>query len=443
MTRRSSSPISISRAPAASVPSCASIRSRSIDPRRHAAQRERDCLGEGSRRRRRIESGRRSGCRKDGRSTCNRQSAAHPGPRVTPELSFANRSNLQDPHMPSTIIDSIIFGDIFSDEPMRNVWSDENRTQKYLDIEAALARVQGRLGIIPKEAADEIVRHCTIDQIDMAKLKQQTQRIGYPVLGVVSQLNALCRDKLGEYCHWGATTQDVTDTATVLQIRDALDLIDDDLTAISAALADLAKRYRDTPMAGRSNLQQAVPITFGFKMAELLSAIERHRERLAQLRPRVLMGEFGGASGTLASIENGAMETQQALMQALGLAQPLIAWHTIRDTIAEVGCFLGLVGGTLGKFAMDVKLMMQTEVGEVYEPFAPGRGSSSTMPQKRNPISSCYIHAAISVVRQHAAALMDAMVADHERSTGPWEIEWIVLPEAFCLMAGALKQSRL
>ena len=136
------------------------------------------------------------------------------------------------------------------------------------------------------------------------------------------------------------------------------------------------------------------------------------------------------------------METQAGLMEELGLAQPPIAWHTIRDTIAEVGCFLGLVGGTLGKFAMDVKLMMQTEVGEVYEPFAHGRGSSSTMPQKRNPISSCYIHATISVVRQHAAALLDAMVADHERSTGPWEIEWIVLPEAFCLISGALKQTR-
>jgi 3-carboxy-cis,cis-muconate cycloisomerase len=344
--------------------------------------------------------------------------------------------------MPSTLIDSAIFGNIFSAEPMRKVWSDENRTQKYLDIEAALARVQGRLGIIPGEAADEIVKHCRIDEIDMAKLRQQTERIGYPVLGVVSQLNALCRDKLGEYCHWGATTQDITDTATVLQIREALDLIEADLAAISAAMADLARRYRDTPMVGRSNLQQAVPVTFGYKMAGLLSAVERHRERLAQLRPRVLIGEFAGAAGTLASIEKGAMETQQGLMRELGLAQPLIAWHTIRDTIAEVGCFLGLVGGTLGKLSMDVKLMMQTEVGEVYEPFAPGRGSSSTMPQKRNPISCVYIHAAISVVRQHAAALLDAMVADHERSTGPWEIEWIVLPEAFCLLSGALKQAR-
>ena len=344
--------------------------------------------------------------------------------------------------MPATIVDSSIFQDIFSAAAMRRVWSDENRTQKYLDIEAALARVQARLGIIPQEAADEIVKHCHVDQIDMAKLKQQTERIGYPVLGVVSQLNALCRDKLGEYCHWGATTQDITDTATVLQIREALALVDEDLTAISSALADLARRHRDTPMVGRSNLQQAVPVTFGYKMAGILSAIERHRERLAQLRPRVLTGEFAGAAGTLASIQSGAMETQQGLMQELGLRQPLIAWHTIRDTIAETGCFLGLVGGTLGKFATDVKLMMQTEVGEVYEPFAPSRGSSSTMPQKRNPISCCYIHATISVVRQHAAALLDAMVADHERSTGPWEIEWIALPEAFCLLSGALKQAR-
>ena len=302
--------------------------------------------------------------------------------------------------------------------------------------------MQARLGLIPQEAADEIVKHCDVQQIDMAKLRTQTERIGYPVLGVVSQLNALCRDRLGEYCHWGATTQDITDTATVLQIREALDLVEADLAAISAALATLARKHRDTPVIGRSNLQQAIPVTFGYKMAGLLSAIERHRQRLAELRPRVLVGEFAGAAGTLASLERGAMETQAGLMQELGLGQPLIAWHTIRDSIAETGAFLGLVGGTLGKLSMDVKLMMQTEVAEVYEPYHHGRGSSSTMPQKRNPISSCYIHAAISVVRQHAAALMDAMVADHERSTGPWEIEWIVLPQAFCLMAGALKQSR-
>ncbi len=343
--------------------------------------------------------------------------------------------------MAASIIDSSIFQGLFSSDAMRAVWSDENRTAKYLDVERALARVQGRLGLIPQEAADEIVSHCELEQIDMARLRQQTERIGYPILGVVTQVNQLCRDKLGEYVHWGATTQDITDTATVLQIREALVLVDDELAAIAQALAKLAREHRLTPVIGRSNLQQAIPVTFGYKMAGLLSAVQRHQERLAQLKPRVLVGEFAGAAGTLASLQTGAMDTQAGLCAELGLGQPVIAWHTIRDNIAEVGAFLGLVGGTLGKLSTDVKLMMQTEVGEVFEPFHHGRGSSSTMPQKRNPIGSCYIHAAISVVRQHAAALMDAMVADHERSTGPWEIEWIVLPEAFCLMAGALKQA--
>ena len=344
--------------------------------------------------------------------------------------------------MASTIIDSRIFGDIFSDARMRQVWSDENRTAKYLDIERALAKVQGELGLIPQEAADEIVKHCELSMIDWDKLKAKTEQIGYPIIAVVNQINANCRDRLGEYCHWGATTQDITDTAMILQMREGLALVEQDLSDISDALAVLAEKYRDTPIIGRSNLQQATPITFGYKMASILAGIERHRERLQQLKPRVLMGEFGGASGTLSSLEKGAMETQAALMKELGLAQPLISWHTVRDTVAEVGAFLGLVGGSLGKIAMDVKLLMQTEVGEVFEPFAPGRGSSSTMPQKRNPISCLYIHANISVARQHAAALMDAMVADHERSTGPWEIEWVSVPEIFCLMSGALKQTK-
>jgi 3-carboxy-cis,cis-muconate cycloisomerase len=351
-------------------------------------------------------------------------------------------TRIRDKPMASTLIDSRIFQGIFSSDAMRHVWSDENRTQKYLDVERALAVVQGRLGLIPQDAADEIVSHCVLGQIDLDLLRQQTERIGYPILGVVSQLNKLCRDRLGEYCHWGATTQDITDTATVLQIREALVIVDDELAAIANALAALCREHRLTPVIARSNLQQAIPVTFGYKMAGLLSAVLRHRERIEQLRERVLVGEFAGAAGTLASLETGAMETQAALCAELGLQQPVIAWHTIRDNIAETGAVLGLIGGTLGKLSMDVKLMMQTEVAEVFEPYHHGRGSSSTMPQKRNPIASCYIHAAISVVRQHAAALMDAMVADHERSTGPWEIEWIVLPDAFCLMAGALKQSR-
>src|SRR5712675_1064092 len=198
--------------------------------------------------------------------------------------------------MPTTAIDSAVFRDIFSTEAMRLVFSDENRIQKYLDFEAGLARAQARLGIIPQNACDEIVKHCRVEEIDIAKVKTQTERIGYPVLPVVQQLVALCRDGLGEWCHWGATTQDITDTATVLQIREAL--------------AALAKRYRDTPMAGRSNLQQAVPITFGYKVATYLAAFERHRQRLKELRPRVLVGEFGGAAGTLSSLGKRGLEVQ-------------------------------------------------------------------------------------------------------------------------------------
>ncbi len=274
--------------------------------------------------------------------------------------------------MPSTILDSAVFRDVFTTPAMRQVWSDENRVQKYLDFEAALAKAQGRLKIIPQEAADEIVRHCDAKLIDMAKLKEATERIGYPVLPVVQQLVKLCKDRLGEWSHWGATTQDITDTATVLQMREALDLVAKDIDGICDALAALAKKYRDTPMAGRSNLQQAVPITFGYKMATLLAAFERHRQRLAELKPRLLVGEFGGAAGTLSSLGKDGLRCQQELMKQLKLGQPAISWHTVRDTIAEAGCFLGLVTGTCGKIAFDVKLLMQTEVEEVQEPFHAG-----------------------------------------------------------------------
>jgi 3-carboxy-cis,cis-muconate cycloisomerase len=344
--------------------------------------------------------------------------------------------------MPSTYLDSAVFRDIFTTPAMRQVWSDENRVQKYLDFEAALARAQGALGIIPRDAMEEIVRHCDGKLIDMAKLKEATERIGYPVLPVVQQLVKLCKDGLGEWSHWGATTQDITDTATIMQIREALALVETDINAISDTLAALAKKYRDTPMAGRSNLQQAVPITFGYKMATLLGAFERHKQRLKELKARVLVGEFGGAAGTLSSLGKDGLKVQEDLCKELKLGQPDISWHTVRDRIAEVGCFLGLVTGTCGKIAFDVKLMMQTEVEEVFEPFHQGRGSSSTMPQKRNPISSVYITAQTAVVKQHVAALLEAMVEDHERATGPWEIEWIVLPEIFMLSAGALAQTR-
>jgi 3-carboxy-cis,cis-muconate cycloisomerase len=344
--------------------------------------------------------------------------------------------------MAATAIDSIILGNLFSTEAMRRVFSDESRLQRYLDVEAALAAVQARLGVIPLAAVAAIERHCSVRDLDLARLRCQTERLGDPVPAVVEQVVEKCPGDLGQHVHWGATTQDITDTATILQIREALALVDDDLQAIVASLADLARRYRDAPMAGRSNLQQAVPITFGYKAAVLLAAIERHRARLAELRPRVLVGEFGGAVGTLAALGPDGLKVRAALMKELGLGEADIAWHTTPDIIAEVACLLGLVAGTLGKIAADVKLLMQTEVGEVFEPFAEGRGVCSTMPQKRDPVSCNVILACTSLVRQHVAAILGGMVEDHERATGSAEIAWIAVPQLFLLSAGALRHAR-
>jgi 3-carboxy-cis,cis-muconate cycloisomerase len=344
--------------------------------------------------------------------------------------------------MPATALDSLILRDVFTTAAMRAIFSDEHRLQLYLDIEAALARVQARLGVIPAEAAAEIARHCTIDALDLEQLARDTERIGAPVQPVVAQLTALCRDDLGQWTHYGATTQDVMDTASVLQMRAAFALIDADLAAIADALAALARAHRDTVMAARSQLQHAIPTTFGFKMAGVLAAVLRDRTRLAQLTPRVTVGQLGGAVGTLASLGDKGPAVHDALMAELGLGTPEIAWHTARDRIAEAGGFLALVAGTCGKLARDVTLLMQTEVAEAAEAAAPGRGSSSTMPQKRNPVSSVMIQAAVPVVRQLAATLYEAMVEDHERASGAWQTEWIVVPDIFCLTAGVLAHTR-
>ena len=359
------------------------------------------------------------------------------------DLNNGENMSSQSTHPNATVIDSDVYSDIFSTSAMRDVWSDRSRVQYYLDFEKALAITEADLGVIPREAAEEISLHCNVDEIDFAKLKTATKHIGYPVLPVVQQLTTLCKDDLGQWCHWGATTQDTTDTATVLQIRSAFELIELEMKAVSESLSRLARDHRNTPMIGRSNLQQAVPLTFGYKAAVWLAGVDRHIQRLDQLRRRVLLGEFGGAVGTLASLGEQGLPVQQGVMERLGLIPPLISWHTVRDTIAEVGCFLGILCGLLDKIASDVKVMMMTELNEVQEPAGGGgRGASSTMPQKRNPISCAYITACSSVVRQHTASLLSAMNADFERATGTWEIEWLVLPEMFCLSAGALAQAK-
>ncbi|KAL9109543.1 MAG: hypothetical protein Q9227_005879 [Pyrenula ochraceoflavens] len=345
----------------------------------------------------------------------------------------------------TAVSDSLIYGRIFSTPESAAIWSDITRTQYYLKWEAALATAQARLGIIPMKAAKHIRENAVIDIIDWDDLRQKTETIGYPILPVVQQLVRKVNHfeaGLGEWAHWGATTQDVTDTTTILQLRDTLDLIAKQLESVLGSLRKLAEEHKATPMAARSNLQQAVPISYGFKMARLLATFQRHRERLNELRPRLLVVEFGGAAGTLATIsDNLGLKCQAELARELGLGIPEIAWHTERDRIAEVGAWFAMVTGTCSKFALDLKLMMQTEVGEASEPYMPHRGSSSTMPQKRNPIGTAYITAMASTVRQMSASLFDCMVQDHERSTGPWEIEWIVLPQICTLTHATMKHT--
>src|SRR3712207_6098988 len=245
---------------------------------------------------------------------------------------------------------------------------------------------------------------------DMERMKRETENVGYPILPLVHQLQDAAGEA-GRYVHWGATTQDIMDTATVLQLRAALDLVAQDIEALRGILGGLAAKHRDTPMAGRTHLQQALPITFGYKAAVWLSMMDRHAERLEQLRPRVLLGQFAGAAGTLASLGDKGLEVQAAFCEELGLAQPPITWHVARDGLAEAVGFLGLVTGSLAKVATDVMLMMATEFGgEAQEPFVKGRGGSSTMPQKRNPISSELIIATAKAVRQQAGLMLDAMV---------------------------------
>ena len=343
--------------------------------------------------------------------------------------------------MASTVLDSFLFRDSFGTPAMRAIFEDAALLARYIEVEVALARAQGRLGVIPAQAAKDIAAKCDASKLDLERLKKETETVGYPILPLVRQLAAQCGEA-GRYLHWGATTQDIMDSAVVLQVRDALALIESDLNELRAILARQAKRYRDTPMAGRTHLQQALPITFGYKLAIWLSMLDRHVERLQQLKPRVLVGQFAGAAGTLASLGEHGMEVQKALMQELKLAQPLATWHAARDGLAEAVNFLGLVTGSLGKMAFDVMLMASTEVAEVSEPFVQGRGASSTMPQKRNPISSELILAAAKAVRQHAGLMLDALVQDFERATGPWHAEWIALPEAFMLTGGALHQSK-
>ena len=343
--------------------------------------------------------------------------------------------------MGSTVFDSVLFRDMFGTAEMREVFTDEALVGRYIEAEVALARAQARMGVVPKDAAAAIEAAAKSIQIDFDKLRHETEIVGYPILPLVHQLSAAAGEA-GRYVHWGATTQDIMDTANVLQIRAALKIVARDLRAVSDILKAMAKKHRDTPMAGRTHLQQALPVTFGYKAAVWLSSIDRHIQRVDQALPRILLGEFSGAAGTLASVGEGGLEMQKLFCEELGLHQPSITWHVARDGIAEAVTLLGLITGTLGKIATDVMLLSSSEFGEVSEPFVPGRGASSTMPQKRNAISSELMLAAAKAVRQHVATMLDGMIHDLERATGPWHVEWASLPESFLLTASSLANAK-
>ena len=334
--------------------------------------------------------------------------------------------------------DSAIFADLFGTQAMRELFSDRQRLQRMLDVEAALARSEAGLGIIPAAAASAISAAATIDRVKLADIAASTVVVGYPVVALVKALGAASGKEAARYIHWGATTQDIVDTGLVLQIRAGLDLVERDLAAIVRALAEKAVRHRGDAMAGRTHLQHALPITFGYKCAVWLAPLLDDIERLRQLRPRVLKVQFGGAAGTLASFGEKGRAVTLGLAQELGLAAPDAPWHVSRGALVEAAGVLGTICGNLAKFATDVILLMQTEIAEVLEPYQPGRGGSSTMPQKRNPIASEYILAAARGVHALVPLMMGAMAQDHERATGPWQSEQLALPQIFVLTSGAL-----
>ncbi|MGF0239437.1 3-carboxy-cis,cis-muconate cycloisomerase [Rhodococcus sp. IEGM1300] len=339
-----------------------------------------------------------------------------------------------------------LFDAYFTARDMREVFCDQGRVQAMLDFEAALARAQAQVGLIPQTAVAPIESACLAAHYDFAALGEAIATAGNSAIPLVKALGkriAASDAEAERYVHLGATSQDVMDTGLVLQLRRALHLIDSDLALLGDTLAAQAQRYVATPLAGRTWLQHATPVTLGMKIAGWLGAVSRSRQRLQQLKPRLLVLQFGGASGTLAALGQHAMPVAEALAAELQLTVPDQPWHTQRDRLVEFGAVLGLIAGSLGKLGRDISLLMQTEAGEVFEPSAPGKGGSSTMPHKRNPVGAAVLISAATRVPGLLSTLFSAMPQEHERSLGLWHAEWETLPEICCLVSGSLKQALL
>ncbi|MEX1143231.1 MAG: 3-carboxy-cis,cis-muconate cycloisomerase [Anaerolineales bacterium] len=327
---------------------------------------------------------------------------------------------------------------MFSDPEIAGELTDERLVEHMLQVEIELARAEAALDLIPKKAAEAIAARTPDLQLNWDQLAEATAVDGFPVGNLVAQLRVAVGQEAANYVHWGATTQDILDTARVLQFRGCLLVLENDLNSLIRVLADLARRHRNTLMAGRTHSQQALPITFGFKVTGWISPLLRHRQRLRQMRSRLLVLQFGGGVGTLSVLGEKGLEVQAVLANALGLAIPLMPWHTQRDVFAELAGWLSMLTGSLGKVAQDLILMAQSEVGEVSEGSS---GGSSTMPQKQNPISSELI---LGAAQQNAILLSGLHLAnlqEHERGTHGWQLELLNLPLMLSLTGSALKKA--
>jgi adenylosuccinate lyase len=336
----------------------------------------------------------------------------------------------------------VYFRDLYGSAVMRGIFDDHARLQKWLDYEAALARAQARVGLIPAAAAAEISAQARAEYLDDARIKAGIDKTVHPLVAVIWQLSERCAGEAGGYVHWGATTQDVMDTALILHLKEAWGPLEQALTALIAAGQHLAITYRDSVMAGRTHGQQALPITFGFKAAVWAAELKRHQARLAACRSRVLVGEFGGAVGTLASVADQGLAIQAALMDELGLGIPDIAWHTSRDHLVEFAALLGMIAATLGKIAHEIIDLQKLEFGELEEPFEMGKVGSSTMPQKRNPMLCEAVLTLARLARAQVSSALDSMLHEHERDWSSFQMEWAYLPELCIMTHGAMLLSQ-
>ena len=324
---------------------------------------------------------------------------------------------------------------------MRAVCDDLAYLQHMLDFEAALARAEAATGVIPASAVAPIEKACRAEKFDLAVLAEAATRAGNLAIPLVKALTtavAKADADAARYVHWGATSQDVIDTATMMTLRAAIEALLADLDRTIAGFANLARRHRDTPMVARTWLQHALPMPFGLKLAEYAAALHRSRGRFLRLRGDGLALQFGGAAGTLAALGDKGLLVAERLSQQLKLPLPDAPWHGHRDRVAEAASVVAIAAGSCGKIARDVSLMMQTEVAEAFEPSGEGRGGSSTMPHKRNPVAAATALAAAIMAPNLAATIFAAQVGDHERSAGPWHAEWPTLPNLLLVTSGAL-----